>query len=98
MGSLAVETTSIFVLTAEIECRDMIGKVIPKLVFSLHLGLKLRSFKRGCEIRGMRYCGFNVSAVSEIVAFLLDIASHMINHRGPDVALGPDVVHMRSKQ
>ncbi len=36
---------------------------------------------------------FNVSVVSDIVAFLVDIAGHLTTRRGPDVARGPDVVH-----
>ena len=41
----------------------------------------------------MPFCGFNVSAVSKLVMFLLDVAGHMTTRRGPDVARGPDVVH-----
>src|SRR6218665_303899 len=54
---------------------------------------------RGLETSVVPYCGFNVSAVSELVVFLLDIAVHTDNarhrttRRGPDVARGPDVVH-----
>jgi len=39
------------------------------------------------------YCRFNVSAISELVIFLLEIAGHMTTRSGPDVARGPDVVH-----
>src|SRR6218665_2983992 len=48
---------------------------------------------RCCEMNLVPYCRFIVSAVSELVILLLNIAGHMTTRRGPDVARGPDVVH-----
>jgi len=63
------------------------------MIYEMITKLVLPCTFRCCEIYGVPYCAFNVSAVSELEVFLLGIAGHMTTRRGPDVARGPDVVH-----
>src|SRR6218665_2072429 len=63
------------------------------MIYEMITKLVLPCTFRCCEIYGVPYCAFKVSAVSELEVFLLGIAGDMTTRRGPDVARGPDVVH-----